>query len=449
MTDHKVQKTDLEEIMVVDDTADSLKLLAGILTDHGYGVRPASSGRLALRSVVAEVPDLILLDVKMPDMNGYEVCRRLKADEKSRKVPVIFISALDEVANKVEGFSAGGVDYITKPFEPNEVLARVKTHLSLRQMQKRLEQAHRDLEDRVRERTAELAKANEDLHQEITNRKRAEEALHKAHDVLEAKVAERTRELTQANIRLQEMDRLKSVFLASMSHELRTPLNSIIGFTGIILQGMAGDVNEEQRKQLTMVGNSADHLLSLIDDVLDISKIEEGRLKLSLEEFGLIDVMSEVVKTLSPAASEKSLELLTEVPEGITLFTDRRRIKQVLMNLGSNAVKFTDQGSVKIAASVPGDGNLQISVIDSGVGIKKEDMDKLFQPFQRVGMSLAKSYTEGTGLGLYLTKKVIDLLGGDISAKSEYGRGSEFTLTVPLKYQGGQGNGEDTGSGGQ
>jgi signal transduction histidine kinase len=184
-----------------------------------------------------------------------------------------------------------------------------------------------------------------------------------------------------------------------------------------------------------MVKNSASHLLGLIDDVLDISKIEEGRLKLSLEEFSLDDVVGEVVEALSPAASEKDLDLLTEVPEGITLFTDRRRMKQVLMNLGSNAVKFTDQGSVKIAARVPGDGNLQISVIDSGVGIKKEDMDKLFQPFQRVGMSLTKSYTEGTGLGLYLTKKVIDLLGGDISAKSEYGRGSEFTFTIPMKKE--------------
>jgi signal transduction histidine kinase len=209
---------------------------------------------------------------------------------------------------------------------------------------------------------------------------------------------------------------------------------------------MAGDVNEEQRKQLTMVESSASHLLSLINDVLDISKIEGGRLKLSLEEFGLNDVASEVVETLSSTASEKGLDFLTEVPEGITLFTDRRRIKQVLMNLGSNAVKFTDQGSVTIAARVPGDGNLQISVIDSGVGIKKEDMDKLFQPFQRIGMSLTKSYTEGTGLGLYLTKKLIDLLGGDISAKSEYGRGSEFTFTIPLKYQGEQANEEDTGS---
>ncbi len=244
---------------------------------------------------------------------------------------------------------------------------------------------------------------------------------------------EKTIELEQANIRLQEMDRLKSVFLASMSHELRTPLNSIIGFTGIMLQGMAGEVNEEQRKQLTMVENSASHLLSLINDVLDISKVEAGKVELSLEEFRLDGIAGEVVETLSPAANEKGLELVTEVPDGVMLFSDRRRMKQVLMNLAVNAVKFTDQGNVTIAARVPGDENLEIRVTDTGMGIKKEHMDKLFQPFPQIDVSLNKRH-EGTGLGLHLSKKLVNLLGGDISAKSEYGRGSEFTFTIPLRY---------------
>jgi len=241
-------------------------------------------------------------------------------------------------------------------------------------------------------------------------------------------------QLEQTNIRLQEMDRLKSVFLASMSHELRTPLNSIIGFTGVILQGMSGEVNERQREQLTVVKKNANHLLSLINDILDISKIEAGKVDLSLEEFSLDDVAGEVVETLSPTANQKGLELLTEVPEGITLSSDRRRVKQVLVNLGSNAVKFTNRGSVKIAASVLGDDNLEVRVIDTGIGIKKEDMDKLFQPFQQIDVSLTKEY-EGTGLGLHLARRLAALLGGDISAKSEYGTGSEFTFTLPLQYR--------------
>ena len=181
-----------------------------------------------------------------------------------------------------------------------------------------------------------------------------------------------------------------------------------------------------------MVKNSASHLLSLINDVLDISKIEAGKVELSLGEFSLDDVAREVVETLSPTASEKGLELLTDVPEGITLFSDKRRMKQVLMNLVSNAVKFTDQGSVKIATRVLGDKNLEVRVIDTGVGIKEEDIDRLFQPFQQIDVSLTKKH-EGTGLGLYLAKKLADLLRGDISAKSEYGRGSEFAFTIPLR----------------
>ncbi len=282
------------------------------------------------------------------------------------------------------------------------------------------------LRRQVKIRTKELAGSREELQKAYVGvEKKVEERT--------GELQEKTVELEQANIRLQEMDRLKSVFLASMSHELRTPLNSIIGFTGIILQGMSGEVNEEQSRQLTMVKNSASHLLSLINDVLDISKIEAGKVGLSLEEFSLNGVVREVVKPLSPTASEKGLEVLTEVPESITLFSDRRRIKQVLINLVSNAVKFTDQGSVKITARVPGDDNLEIHVIDTGVGIKREDMDKLFQPFQQIDVSLTKKH-EGTGLGLHLTKRLVTLLGGGISAKSEYGRGSEFTFTMPLRY---------------
>ena len=175
MIGNEGQKTDQQEILVVDDTPASLQLLTGILTGHGYRVRPASDGHLALRSVAAEAPGLILLDVKMPDMDGYEVCRRLKADEHSRKIPVIFISALGETAEKVEGFKAGGVDYITKPFEPEEVLARIGTHLRLWELTEQLEQ-------KVSRRTAELTTANQQLRKQITQRKQAEEAFRKSEE---------------------------------------------------------------------------------------------------------------------------------------------------------------------------------------------------------------------------------------------------------------------------
>ena len=268
-----------------------------------------------------------------------------------------------------------------------------------------------------------ITASRDELDREVAERKQAEEDVKKYAEQLE-----------QANIHLQEMDSLKSIFLASMSHELRTPLNSIIGYTGLILQGMVGEINEEQREQLATVKRNANHLLNLINDILDISRIEAGKVELSLEEFSLNDAVREVVETLSPAASEKGLELLPEVPQDITLFSDTRRVKQVLVNLVSNAVKFTDQGNVRITARVLEDDNLEIRVIDTGIGIKKEDMYKLFQPFQQMGVSLAMRH-KGTGLGLYLTKKLGTILGGDISAKSEYGTGSEFTFTIPLRYE--------------
>ena len=286
---------------------------------------------------------------------------------------------------------------------------------------------------------------------DVTERREVEEQLDLYREHLEELVNERTveleerttqlearsMELQEANVRLQEADRLKSIFLASMSHELRTPLNSIIGFTGIILQGMVGDLNEEQRRQLTMVKNAASHLLELINDLLDVSRVEAGKVDLWLEEFSLDDVVREVVETCLPMVNEKGLDFRMEVPEDIILFTDRRRMKQILMNFTSNAVKFSDRGSVKIAARVLDGEKLEMQVTDTGIGIEKGNMDKLFKPFQQIDVSLPKRY-EGSGLGLYLSKKLADLLGGDIRAESEYGVGSEFTFVLPLKYGGGR-----------
>lgn len=258
--------------------------------------------------------------------------------------------------------------------------------------------------------------------------------LQKAHNELEIKVAERTKELKYANIRLKDLDRIKSMFLASMSHELRTPLNSIIGFTGWLLMGMEGDLNEEQKKQLTMVENSADHLLGLINDILDISKIEAGKVELVIEKFKIAEVVNDVVSSVLPLAKDKGLKLIYDFPEELVLNSDKRRIKQILMNLVSNAIKFTDQGIVKIMVKSLNNKDLEVIVSDSGIGIKKEDIELLFKPFQQVDMSSTKKHG-GTGLGLHLCKKLIELLHGDISVKSQFGEGSEFKFIIPIKFK--------------
>ena len=249
---------------------------------------------------------------------------------------------------------------------------------------------------------------------------------------MEKKVEKRTEELEHANLKLQELDQLKSMFIASMSHELRTPLNSIIGFTGIMLQEMSGEINKEQRKQLTLVKNSANRLLALINDIIDISKIEAGKVEIAIEEFDLPVLAQEIKDSFTVAVDKKELKLLLQTPPTLIIKTDKRRTEQVLVNFVSNALKFTDKGEIEIKI-VKKDRTAEIAVIDTGVGVKKEDMNKLFKDFSRI--PIKDRTIEGTGLGLYLSKKIANLLDGDIRAESEFGKGSVFTLTLPIKYK--------------
>lgn len=247
---------------------------------------------------------------------------------------------------------------------------------------------------------------------------------------MELRIEERTRELAQAMEKAQESDRLKSAFLATMSHELRTPLNSIIGFTGILIQRLVGPLSDEQDKQLHMVYDSAKHLLELINDVLDISKIEAGQLSVSSEPFNLKNAVDKVVQSARPLADKKGLSLESDITSDLgEILSDQRRVEQILLNLLSNAIKFTEQGSVRVTARLK-EGQTMISVIDTGIGIKPEDMGILFNAFRQIETGLTRKY-EGTGLGLSISKKLASLLGGDIEVESQWGKGSTFRLILP------------------
>jgi len=248
---------------------------------------------------------------------------------------------------------------------------------------------------------------------------------------MEQRVIDRTAELAAAMEKARAADRIKSAFLATMSHELRTPLNSIIGFTGIMLQGLTGSLNPEQHKQMSMVQSSARHLLALINDVLDISKIEAGQLTLSITPFDLKASIEKAVMLVLPLAEKKGLDIRLNIADDVaTATTDQRRLEQVILNLLNNAVKFTERGEVDISCRME-DNRYCVSVSDTGIGIEAEHLQTVFQPFHQIDTGLTRKY-EGTGLGLSICKKIIEMMGGVIEVESRPGRGSTFTIRFPI-----------------
>jgi signal transduction histidine kinase len=380
-------------ILIVDDTLESLQVLADTLSQQGYKVRGAAKGKMALRTARSSPPDLILLDIKMPEMSGYEVCERLKADEQTREIPVIFISALEEAIDKVKAFKLGGVDYIAKPFQVEEVLARIEHQLTIQRLSK------------------QLRWQNQQLQEEIVERKKAEE------------------DAAAAN-------RAKSEFLANMSHELRTPLNAILGFTQVMNRNP--QLEPEQREYLDIINRSGEHLLDLINDILDLSKIEAGALYLHEKNFDLYRLLDNLEELFQIQAEQKNLDLVFTIAPDVPQYikTDEQKLRSCLLNLISNGIKFTTYGSVSLVVErcEALDSYLEFSVSDTGLGMKPEELESLFDAFVQTSAGLASA--EGTGLGLAITKKFVQLMGGEITVNSVFGEGTTFQFTIALAEAG-------------
>ncbi|MEG4118089.1 response regulator [Microcoleus sp. N9_B4] len=403
MTNNEIEENK-GNILIVDDTPENLQVLSATLSDRGYKVRGVINGKMAIRAARSGSPDLILLDIKMPEMDGYEVCTQLKEDPKTSEIPVIFISALDEVLDKVTAFQVGGVDYVTKPFHVAEVLARIEHQLTIQRLKK------------------QLLDRNKELQEEIIERKKAEEA------AAAASLA-------------------KSQFVANMSHELRTPLNAILGFTQVMSRDSL--LSHENLENLRIINRSGQHLLELINDVLDLSKIEAGIIGLDQRSFDLYQLLDTLEEMFQIKAETKKMQLRFSVQANVPQYikTDEKKLRVCLINLLGNAMKFTlDGGHIWLRVSVesnqppPAESEIYpnstsvesllilFEVEDTGIGIAQAEIETLFDAF--VQTQAGRKAAEGTGLGLTITKKYVQIMGGDIWVKSVLGEGTSFKFNI-------------------
>ncbi len=379
-------------ILMVDDNPNNLFTLRALLKRlHDCEIIEASSGIDALGRVLERRVDLILLDVQMPGMDGFETARHLQMTERTRNIPIVFITAVFKAEEFIRrGYDIGAVDYLTKPIDDHLLLNRIRLYQAI----------HR--------RERELMAAVEQLHEK-------EQALSIAKEAAEA------------------ASRAKSTFLANMSHELRTPMNAIMGMTNMALRKAT---EPKLIDQLTKIDQASQHLLHVINDILDISKIEAERLTLERVSFKLGEVLENLISLIGHKVTDKGLKLcidLTPEVAGLTLLGDPLRLGQILLNLAGNAVKFTEQGAITLRARLVDesvtDMLLRIEVEDTGIGITAEDQKRLFTAFEQADGSMTRKYG-GTGLGLAISKRLVNMMGGEVGVESQPGSGSTFWFTV-------------------
>jgi signal transduction histidine kinase len=314
MKNNSIPVLNIPNILLVDDEPDNLNILGEILILEGYKVRQVSSGEQAIKVTEKEKPDLILLDIIMPDMDGYEVCHRFKQDPDLKNIPIIFISALNDTHNIIKALSAGGVDYIDKPFQAEEVLARVKIHLQLRMQ----------------------------------------------------------------SIELRELNASKDKFFSIIAHDLRSPFNSIIGFSEILLENAQVRNYDVYEEYTQIILNSARRAMDLLSNLMEWSRSQTGRINFNPESFEMANFIEEIGLLFTEVAKQKSIQIVREINESVPVYADKDMISTILRNLVSNAIKFTYFGGKITISVQDNPEELIVSISDSGVGMKKEKIDGLF-----------------------------------------------------------------------
>lgn len=368
-----LQATSKPNILIVDDTVENLRVLSAMLSEHGYEVRPVTSGRLALQAVERELPDLILLDINMPHMSGFEVCTELQARPELKDIPVIFLTALSDVADKVRAFGVGGRDYITKPFQLEEVHARVKTHLALRR--------------------TEL-------------------------------------ELSRSFDRLTSLEKLRDNLVHMVVHDMRSPLAVLAGHLQLLRDSVLARLNEDELEDLTAAERATEVLGRMANELLDVSRLEERKLPLRLEEHDLAALAVAAVNGLGSLARERAIEV--EIPAAATTLCDASLIHRVLENLLNNALTHTPSGE-NLRVSVAADTQrVRVEVADSGSGVPAAARQIIFEKFATLERATPTTQ-HSAGLGLAFCKLAVEAHGGAIGVEPRLPRGSIFWFELPLQ----------------
>lgn len=388
-----------EKILVVDDDALTRTNLRTFLEGIGFEVIEAGQGEAGLEICIREHPDLVLLDINMPGMNGFEVCRSLKALPELRETPVIFLSGLMETRDKLEAFASGGVDHVSKPFHFKELEARVRTHLEIRRQRRELEESHKSLENALFG---------------------ARQANHK---------------LIEVNERLRQSEELKSHFIANMRNEINDPLGSILGLAVEICDPSLPV--EQSRIMASLIKREASHLDFELRNIFCAAELEAGEASPSITKVDVGSVLWGTAEDFAGAVREKAQTLDVQVAEGSGPFaTDAGKLRIILGNLLANAIEFSPTGSRIVLRALQEDGALVIEVEDQGAGLSEADLSVIFERFRQLDMGYARAH-KGQGLGLAVVKALAELLDGQILVDSEPGRGSKFICRLPPWLQGG------------
>jgi signal transduction histidine kinase len=386
-------------ILIVEDDPATIKLMEAQLGGEGYSVDSVRDGGQAAAKVAETSPDLVLLDIMLPKKSGFEVCKQIKSSEATSSIPVIMVTALTDMESRVKGIAVGADDFLSRPVDKAELVARVKSLLRIGNLNKEL--------------TKGLLSARESGE----------------------KLEMQQRVLKSMSTQLMQASHLKYEFIVSMSHALRTPLNVIIGFSEMLQDGLVGELNEKQEKYVQNIRESGRELHQLISHVVDVFKIDTGKVPLETTEFQLRDAIDSVLAAYESTALDKRITVTVKVaPDVLRICSDPQKLSTILDNLFSNAFMFTpDGGRVDITAEEQ-ENQVRICVADSGCGLSPEDCERVFLEFYRVPGSSTPAGV-GSGLGLAIAKKLVMMHGGEIWAESEEGAGARFIFTLPFKHE--------------